>query len=54
MLGEECPNVKFMEGPILEDVGLRGRGVIIVGSQAIIRRNVHNRGSHGGDSSRGE
>ena len=41
MLGEEFPNAKFVEGPILEDVGLRDRGVITVGSQAIIRWNVH-------------
>ena len=41
MLGEEFPNVRFVEGPILEDAGLRDRGVITMGSQAIIRKSVH-------------
>ena len=41
MLGEEAPYVRFVEGPIREDVGLRDRGAITVDSQAIIRRNVH-------------
>ena len=41
MRGEEFPSVKPVEGPILEDVGLRDRGVITMDSRAIIRRNVH-------------
>ena len=41
MLGEEFPNAKSVEGPILGDVDLRDRGVITVGSQAIIRKSVH-------------
>ena len=49
MLEEEFPNVKFVE-----DVGLRDKDVITVGSRAIIRRNVHNYGGHVGDSNREE
>ena len=41
MLGEESPNVRFVEGPIRGDVGLRDQFASTVGSQAIIRRNVH-------------
>ena len=41
MLGEEFPNVRFVEGPIRGDVGLRDQFVFTVGSQAIIRWNVH-------------
>ena len=41
MLGEEFPSVRFVEGPIRGDVGLRDQFAFTMGSQAIIRRNVH-------------